>query len=332
MNGALGLVAVDGKLNLLERIMRYFILLVAIFILSYLKVSCESRPDIGLEYYYNINKGRIQFILKKNFDSCLYFYEKAFAINKPFANDYYQLGVFCLRMHDYSKATYYLKKACLLGMNLKAKDSSASYYYEFCSTGYIYSPFYVEYTASCDSLFREFKKGLDLKFAYLVQKIFGGDQIIRVVKNIYDYKSYDSLNYYFIRDYIEENGFPDFHTLDPETIANFNWLYHHFRLYPDSEENFKLASLRDYAFRAGMVDNLSFATAIDYYYLNTKGKQLFGSYTKMKGDSTYFEEFFFDNIDSVRAAYGLAPLLLTKIEYEKTILPSSYTYRDYYSK
>lgn len=309
----------------------YFIIGIMFFALSADYLIAQTR-NIGKEYYLNINRGDIHFINNGNIDSCLYYYEKAFKIGTPFSNDYYQLAEYYLKIRDYASATNYLKKACLLGRNLKERDSSSSFYYVFCSTDYIKTRFYVDYRNSCDSLYSEFKKNLNLDFAYLVQSIFGGDQLIRRLNSNIDYKPYDSLNYVEIFYYINENGFPDFHFLDPETITSFKWLYHHFRNYPDNYLNFKLEKLYYKAFADGLVDNLTLVSALDYFSLNTTGKQLFGSYTKMRNDSTYFEEFLFDNIDSVRAEYSLGPLLLTKIMYEKTILPEKYIYRDYYSK
>ena len=322
-----------GQKDLLPKFFLYFkycmkFILVLLFILIIcFRLNAQDNLNVGEEYYLNINKAEIHYYEFKNFDSAVYYYKKAFLINKPFAGNLWGLSLIFMKK-GYDKEAYnYLQKAIINGFEIDKFSISI-----IKESNFFHTYYGQKILNTKDSLYGVFKQKLNIKQTNFINYLMGGDQIIRQIDQVKDFRPYDSLNYEELLSHIEENGFPDFHYLDFESIKHLDWMYHHFANYPDKQNGFKLLQLRNEAFKKGLIHNTTFIDGLDYLSMMETEKQLYGNYTKKTKTGSYeYEAFRYTNIDSVRFQYHLPPLKLSQYFNKNLKLPETYEFKNYYT-
>jgi len=254
------------------------------FLCLALKVNASENSNIGKEYYSNLNKGKISYYINKDIDSTIYYFHKAFSINKPFYQDYYRYAQIWNFENNYDSVYVYLVKSIELGCP------------ELLFKNILYEePFSITkqantLKANLDFHRSKFLLDYNFKFVRFINNMLGKDQVIRInrrkltndiEKECYDKfaKQIDESNKNEFINYFRTHDFPDLRKVDYSTVNILSVFLNHY-VTKDTNLVFtdSLFLIFKDQFDKGNMQPHVIVTPIDYSFMHFK-KQIFGTYS-----------------------------------------------------
>ncbi len=247
---------------------------------SFGQFSPEARS------YYESYNNYLRTNHHKNYDSSIYYLQKALKAKPDDAGMLMKMGeVYCLE-GQYKKAVLQFSKAVCRGYIL---DDPKYFFnnYDSVKNDAIVKTFLKEY----DSLSLIGYCNTDGKFRKLINTIYTKDQYCRQFqsygKGIDSVKkaffaelmrTTDSLNAKEIKAYITVNGFPAMNKMTVETQRHWGFILHHILMYNEWEQELHFDDSVRKAVYNGTYPRAMYIMTLDYAQLAKNQKQLFGTY------------------------------------------------------
>jgi len=291
--------------------------------------QAQPESSIGKEYYFYINSYRVEQYVTKNKHRALTFLLQAEKVHPLFGGDAWGASLDYCDEHDYKMAELYFEKALLRGMKFDYILSNA------LLSEFINSPYYKLLATKKDSLEKEYRSNLDLNYITFIYQLFGQDQIVRLSKS--DLSTFIPIEYMHVidsvslrqfKEYIFSHGFPSISNIDYTTYNLTQSFFNHWFDYDTTTiKSDSIYIFFNNEFEKGNLYAGFFTKCLDYHYLRTTNKQLFGNYINYQKQPPTYNEFIDDkNIDRARELYSLYPLICDTAIYKNLILPKNYKY------
>jgi len=312
-------------------------------ILILLTTTAAARFNERVSNYYLFLNQASRCDAEGKIDSAIYFAKRATNNYSHGSKAFTFLAGLYIKQQDYKSAVLVYKNAILCG-NIPDKINYFIERYDSVKHIAIIADFIKQIPVLSSKFYSEH---YNIKLSKLVYKMYGRDQAIRGIENVYNIndtviadsvfsvQSYldTAINLPILLEYIHAYGFPEYCDLDDDLSRSFGLIIHHLLQY-ESRGTTELEGLVRQAVYNGQYSAYSMMLALDYRYIGKNHKQIYGTYIVQCADGSYKFDPEINDVESVdirRSEWKQAPLKEIKnTDWRDPKLPANYIYKPWY--
>lgn len=168
----------------------------------------RAQPNEKIRLYYELKNKAELYVVDADYVQALAAYKKAFALKKPNPIDIYNAFILACMLKDSAAAKTFFTDIILHGQT-RQKLEQIIFFDNFKA-----DPFYSYVVYGYDSIASAAQNGIMPKYAKVLDSIYTADQAVRVGNpsqaQLRAMMHRDSVNIDFIKEFVAQNGFPDY--------------------------------------------------------------------------------------------------------------------------
>ena len=271
------------------------------FCLLQFNLLAENKDNIGRLYHDCINRGSVSYYINHNIDSAIFYYHKAFSVNKPFYQDYFRFARIWNFEKKFDSVFFYLVKSIEIGCpELLYKEIVNEEPFNNTEQAKMFK-------SNLNTYRSKFLLELNFEFTRFIHILLGKDQAIRLElskdinkdKNNLDLGNrIDKANREELLEYFKIHGFPDLRKIDYSTQNVLSVFLNHYVIH-DTNLVFTdtlFLVFKEQFERGNMLPHI-IITPIDYNYMIFR-KQIFGIYSTSLVENS-------QKVDSLNYEFGI---------------------------